>query len=39
MLIFSSRDMDDVKLIIEPSDEMEGYLAAVARFNREKKEA
>ncbi|MCI8610341.1 MAG: hypothetical protein HFE66_00290 [Clostridiales bacterium] len=39
MLIFSSREMDDVKLIIEPSEEMEGYLSAVARFNREKKEA
>lgn len=39
MLIFSSRDMDDVKLIIEPSDEMEGYLSAVARFNQDKKEA
>ena len=38
MLIFSSRGMDDVKLIIEPSEDMEGYLSAVARYTREKKD-
>ncbi len=38
MLIFSSLGMDDVKLIIEPSEDMEGYLCAVARYNRENRE-
>ena len=37
MLVFQSRDMGDIKLMIEPSENMEGYLSAVARYNREKK--
>ena len=37
MLVFQNRNMGDIKLIIEPSEKMEGYLSAVARYNREKK--
>ena len=39
MLVFAGGETDDVKLIIEASEEMEGYLSAVARYNREQKEA
>jgi len=38
MLVFAGGETDDVKLIIEASEEMEGYLSAVARYNREQKE-
>lgn len=38
MLVFTGGETDDVKLIIEASEEMEGYLSAVARYNREQKE-
>ena len=37
MLLFSSRELEDVRLIIEPSEKMEDYLSAVARYNKEKK--
>lgn len=39
MLVFENKDADDIKLMIEPSEDMEGYLSAVARYNREKKKA
>ncbi len=38
MLVFTGGETEDVKLIIETSEEMEGYLSAVARYNREQKE-
>lgn len=37
MLIFEGGETDDMKLIIEASENMEGYLSAVARYNRDQK--
>lgn len=36
MLVFTDTEYGDVRVTIEPSEQLEGYLSAVARYNREK---
>ena len=36
LLVFTDTEYGDVRVTIEPSEQLEGYLSAVARYNREK---